>query len=531
MEALEEARAAARESIHALKAKVEPAAANQAAAIKSRQAAEASLAETRQALQAERQKRGLLERDLTAARGSIEELQAKVEPAAAEQANAVKARQAAEASLEKTRQALEAERQKARLLERDLGAARGSIEALQAKVEPAAAEQANAIKARQAAEASLEKTRQALEAERQKARLLERDLGAARGSIEALQAKVEPAAAEQAAAVESRQAAEASLAETRRALEAERQKAGLLKHDLAAARGSIEKLQTKVEPTATAQAAAVKSQQVAEASLAQTMQALEEERQKAGLLERSLAAARGSIQELQTKVNRLQSEAVKSRQAAEASLEEIRQALKEERQKSGLLKRDLAAARGSIEKLQAKVEPAPDRRAPFRAGRGAKPRWRRPSWLGRRLLERGREKFANSKAANPRRQRGGPRSCCPWNCFQPGRLFLPIGSTGVPRPEKQKAKSTKGTRICNLITDALLTAPRSFAAVDQNGRAVVDADRTDRPMTPQQTMDAGGSKKRSKLKAGPRRGTISSDARQFKCCYQRGRPHQAGTGT
>ena len=264
------------------------------------------------------------------------------------------------------------------------------------------------------------------------------------------------------------------MAETRQALEAERQKSWLLERDFAAARATIDALEAKVEPAAAEQAAAFKSRQAAEASLAETMQALEAERQKSGLLERSLAAARGSIQELQTKVKPLATAtAVKSRQAAEASLEEIRQALKEERQKSGLLKRDLAAARGSIEKLQAKVEPAPDGRAPSRAGRGAKPRWRRPSWLGRRLLERGREKFANSKAANPRRQRGGPRSRCPWNCFQPGCLFLPIGSTGVPRPEKQKAKSTKGTRICNLITAALLTAPRSFAAVDQNGRAVV----------------------------------------------------------
>ena len=263
-----------------------------AEAVKSRQAAEAALAQTRQALEEERQKSGLLERDLAAARRSIDELQAKVEPAAAEQTAAVKSRQAAEAALAETRQALEEERQKSGLLERDLAAARRSIDELQAKVEPAAAEQAAAVKSRQAAEAALAETRQALEEERQKSGLLERDLAAARRSIDELQAKVEPAAAEQAAAVKSRQAAEAALAETRQALEEERQKSGLLERDLAAARRSIDELQAKVEPAAAEQTAAVKSRQAAEAALAETRQALEEERQKSGLLERDLAAAR-----------------------------------------------------------------------------------------------------------------------------------------------------------------------------------------------------------------------------------------------
>ena len=165
--------------------------------MKSRQAAEAPLAETRQALETEQQKAGLLERDLAAARESIEKLQ----PAATEQAAAVKSRQAAEASLAETRQALEAERQKSGLLERDLAAARGSIE----KLQPAAAEQAAAVKNRQASEASLAETRQALEEERQKIGFLERGFAAARVTIDALEAKVEPAAAEQAAAVKSQQ--------------------------------------------------------------------------------------------------------------------------------------------------------------------------------------------------------------------------------------------------------------------------------------------------------------------------------------
>ena len=78
---------------------------------------------------------------------------------------------------------------------------------------------------------------------------------------------------------------------------------------------------------------------------------IEEQRQKAEGLARDLTLAR-------LEVERLKAEAVKSRQAAEASLAQTTQALEEERQKAGLLERDLAAARRSVDELQAKVEPA-----------------------------------------------------------------------------------------------------------------------------------------------------------------------------
>src|SRR6185295_13651376 len=105
---------------------------------------------------------------------------------------------------------------------------------------------------------------------RQKSEILRRFLAVARGYIGDLQAKIEPAAAEQTAAVESRQAAEAALAATRQALEKGRQNSDLLERDLTAARRSIGDLQAKIEPAATEQAEAVKSRQAAEAALAQT---------------------------------------------------------------------------------------------------------------------------------------------------------------------------------------------------------------------------------------------------------------------
>jgi hypothetical protein len=77
----------------------------------------------------ERQKGGLLLRDLAAARRSIEELQAKVEPATAEA---------------KIGHAVEEDRQTRELLGRDLAAVRRSIGTLKTNGKPAAAEQAAA---------------------------------------------------------------------------------------------------------------------------------------------------------------------------------------------------------------------------------------------------------------------------------------------------------------------------------------------------------------------------------------------------
>ena len=379
-----------------------------AEAAKSRQAAETALAETRQALEKERQNRELVERDLTAARRSVGDLQAKAaatgqtvaRQTAAEQTAALKSRQLAEAALAETRQALEKERQNSELLERDLAAARRAVGDLQAKIEPAAAEQTAALQSRQAAEAALAETRQALEKERQNSELLKRDLTAARRSIGDLQAKIEPAAAEQTAALQSRQAAEAALAETRQALEKERQNSELLERDLAAARRAVGDLQAKAaaaEQTAAKQTAAEKSEavlsrQAAEVALAQTTQALEKERQNSELLERDLTAARRSIGDLQAKVaateqtaaskQRPKTAAAKSRQAAEAALAETSQALEKERQNSEAartrsdcgapLHRRLAGEGAAAEQTAA------EQTAAARADRQPRRRWPRP---------------------------------------------------------------------------------------------------------------------------------------------------------
>ena len=90
---------------------------------------------------------------------------------------------------------------------------------------------------------------------------------------------------------------------------------------------------------------AVTARNAAEASLAGTRQALEAERQKAEGLARDLALA-------QRELERLKTEAVTARNAAEASLAGTRQALEAERQKAEGLARDLALAQRELERLK-----------------------------------------------------------------------------------------------------------------------------------------------------------------------------------
>ena len=391
--------------------------------------------------------------------------QTAAEQTAADQREAVKSRRAAEAALAETRQALEKERQNSELLERDLTAARRSIGDLQAKIAAAetaskqtAAEQREAAKSRQAAEAALAEVSQAIEQERQSSELVERDLTAARRSIGDLQAKVaaaetaakqtaaEHTAAEQTEAVKSRHAAEAALEETSQALEQERQSSELLERDLTAARRSIGDLQAKIEPAATEQREAAKSRQAAEAALAETTQALEKERQNSELLERDLAAARRSIGDLRARIEPAaaeQTEAVKSRQAAEAALAETRQALEKERQNSELLERDLTAARRSIGGLQAKAaaakqtatrQTAADQQKPSRAGRQPRPRWRRS---GRRLSRNGkRARFCDASLL----RRAGPSATCRRMLRQPSRRLRSFPFRG-PLLERRRERS------------------------------------------------------------------------------------------
>ena len=98
----------------------------------------------------------------------------------------------------------------------------------------------------------------------------------------------------------------------------------------------------------TAYRAGAQVRAIGDAKAAQA-RAFEKQRQRADRLIGELALA-------QREVQRLKAEAVRAREAAEASLTEAMRAFDKKRQKVGLLERDLAAARQSIDGLQASAK-------------------------------------------------------------------------------------------------------------------------------------------------------------------------------
>ncbi|TIR38936.1 MAG: hypothetical protein E5X64_10205 [Mesorhizobium sp.] len=133
------------------------------------------------------------------------------------------ARRSIEASVAEAQRALDEERHKAERFERELAAARQTIDALKTSANLAAAAQTNAIRERQVAEAALKRAGDALELERERADSAARDLDSARRERDA--AKQEA----------SRVSMELSVA-----LEQERNKAIGLARDLSAARKAID---------------------------------------------------------------------------------------------------------------------------------------------------------------------------------------------------------------------------------------------------------------------------------------------------
>ena len=225
-----------------------------------RKAAEGALAKARQALVEERHRAEFLARDLTAARQTIDALQASAKLAATAQANAVEDRRVAEVAAKRTGDALARERERTGSVAGDLDTARQERDA-----------------ARKEATQATAALREALEQERDKAIGLARDLTAARQTIDALQASAKLAATAQANAVEDRRVAEVAAKRTGDALARERERTGSVAGDLDTARQERD--------------AARKEATQATAAL---REALEQERDKAIGLARDLTAARAN---------------------------------------------------------------------------------------------------------------------------------------------------------------------------------------------------------------------------------------------
>ena len=177
---------------------------------------------------------------------------------------------------------------------------------------------------RSATASSLAGTTQALEQERQKVGLLEHDLNEARQSIATLEASAKLAATKQADLLEGRQFSDAAARQAGEALDRERESASALADDLETARRERD----------------VARQELARVSAA-SGDALEQEREKSIALTRDLASARILADDLET-ARRERDVARQELARASAASED---ALEQEHKKAIALTRDLASAR------------------------------------------------------------------------------------------------------------------------------------------------------------------------------------------
>ncbi|RWO01412.1 MAG: hypothetical protein EOS06_08140 [Mesorhizobium sp.] len=181
------------------------------------------MAEQAQALKQQRGWAEELTLDLEVAQSQVKGLKAKATLADHEKAAMLEARHSMAVSVAEAQRALDEERHKAERFERELTAARQSIDALKTSADLAAAARTDAIRERQVAEAALKRAGDALELERERADSAARDRDSARRERDA-----------------ARQEASRVSMELSVALEQERNKAVGLARELSAARKAID---------------------------------------------------------------------------------------------------------------------------------------------------------------------------------------------------------------------------------------------------------------------------------------------------
>jgi hypothetical protein len=195
------------------------------------QVADSGAAELRKSLQQERERTSLLEQDLAAARNDVE-TQTALAAKATDDATQVK--QAADSNAAALRKSLQQEQERAGRLEQDLAAARRDLEA-QMALASKASDDASQLK--QAAEQGSAQLMQSLQKEHEGAEALAKDLSTAHATIYAYEAQARKASDQ---ATNSQQVSENAAAALLKSLQQERERAGRLEQDLAAARRDIE---------------------------------------------------------------------------------------------------------------------------------------------------------------------------------------------------------------------------------------------------------------------------------------------------
>lgn len=177
----------------------------------------------------------------------------------------------------------------------------------------------------------------------------EQELAEVRQSMQEHAARVEALSRELAGArheLEARTVAATAAAsgsqEVQRTQRRERDRADALARDLTAARREIE---TQTSALAKAGEQAKQGQQVAERTIADLRQALQQEREKIEVSERALAAARRETEARAASLEKIR----QTQEAAERANTELRQTLQQEREAVATLSRTMAATTGEVE--------------------------------------------------------------------------------------------------------------------------------------------------------------------------------------
>jgi septal ring factor EnvC (AmiA/AmiB activator) len=212
------------------------------------------------------------------------------------------------------------------------------------------AEQLKATKAgteasqlKKTADAGSADLRKSLQQERDRAGRLEQDLAAARRDVETQTALATKAGTE---ASQLKKTADAGVADLQKSLQQERDRASRLEQDLAAARRDVE-TQTALVAKAGADAGQVKK--AADAGVADLQKSLQQERDRASRLEQDLAAARRDVETQTALVAKAGADAGQVKKTADAGVADLQKSLQQERDRAAQLEQDLAAARRDVE--------------------------------------------------------------------------------------------------------------------------------------------------------------------------------------
>jgi hypothetical protein len=281
----------------------------------------------------ERERADGLERDLAAAQHNVE-TQAALATKAKEEASEQK--QAAESAAAELHKSLQQEREQTERLERDLAATRREAE-MQKALAGKSSEEAGQCK--QAAESNAVKLQASLQEQQERAEQLQQDLAAARGDIEAQTALATKASDE---ASRLKQVAEVGSAELKRSLQHEHDRAEALAQDLSTARTEIYAYEAQAR-TASDQAADHK--QAAESGAAELNKSLQQERERADVLERDLAAAQHNVETQAALATKAAAEAARLKKVSDEGSAELLRSLQQERDRTSQLERELASER------------------------------------------------------------------------------------------------------------------------------------------------------------------------------------------